>query len=403
MGRPSGRIASGRVSGPLAGYAAAFHATLVDARYAPRSALNQLRLMAHLSRWLDAEGLTAADLDSERVDQYLTLRRTAGASQLVTRRALAPLLGLLAAHQALPAQRRPAAPVGAEALLDGFERYLLGERGLTSLVARAYRTQAGRLLEACAPNGQVAQMTAAQVSGALVAECTALSVASAQQLGVALRAFLHFCHREGLIEADLSAAALAVTGRRHSLLPKGIGQADAAALLRCCDPRRAVGRRDHAVIVLCLRLGLRAGEVAALRLDDIDWRIGAILVRGKGSRQERLPLPVDVGEAIAAYLRRGRPSSSCRELFLSAVAPVSGLGRGGVSAIVRRACRRAGLAPIGAHRLRHTMACEMMRAGAPLAEIGQVLRHRDLATTAIYARVDVEQLREIARAWPEGS
>lgn len=150
---------------------------------------------------------------------------------------------------------------------------------------------------------------------------------------------------------------------------------------------------------MLLRLGLRAGEVAGLRREDIDWRAGLIVVRGKGGREDRLPLPVDVGEAISGYLRRGRPPANGRELFVRALAPLGPLSRGGVSAIVRRACRRAGIAPVGAHRLRHTLACSLVSAGAGLPEIGEVLRHRAISSTAIYARVDIEALRGLAQPW----
>jgi len=156
------------------------------------------------------------------------------------------------------------------------------------------------------------------------------------------------------------------------------------------------------VLMLLLRLGLRASEAAALMLEDIDWRAGEITVHGKGRRDERLPLPADVGQAIAGYLARGRPVTGRREVFLRSVAPAGPLGRGGISCIVRRACRRAGIAEVGAHRLRHTAACEMAAAGAPLTEIGQVLRHQSLESTANYARVSVAELRKLARPWPCG-
>ena len=174
-------------------------------------------------------------------------------------------------------------------------------------------------------------------------------------------------------------------------------------MLGSCDRRLALGRRDYAIIILLLRLGLRRGEVAGLRLDDIDWRAGELVVRGKGSRQDVLPLPADVGEAIAAYLRRGRPRSGRREVFLRSKAPYEPIASGTVASTVRRACRRAGIAEFGSHRLRHTAACEMVRADVPLVRIGQVLRHRSLQSTAIYARVDVERLRLLAPPWPGGA
>jgi len=234
------------------------------------------------------------------------------------------------------------------------------------------------------------------------AESSTRSVGATQYFVAALRAFLRFCHLEGLVGVDLSGATLSVTGRRTSPLPRGISPAAARALLCACDRRRALGRRDYGVLVTLLRLGLRASEVTALALDDIDWRAGEIVVHGKGRRADRLPLPVEVGEAIAGYLGRGRPKTTRREVFLSAIAPIAPLSRVGVSSIVRRACRRAGVAPVGAHRLRHTMACAMVRSGVPLSEIGQVLRHRSLASTAIYARVDIEALRRLAQPWPGG-
>lgn len=402
MGRSTSGVTSVRLSGPLAPHAAGFHASLIDAGYTPLSALNQMRLAAHLSRWLEAAQLVTADLSGERVDQFLAARRQAGFTWPGTRRALAPLLSFLATHDALPESEPPPTPSAAEVLLASFERYLLDERGLASSTAGAYRLRAARFLVSSAPQS-LGDLCAADIHRAVLAEVATLSVGSAQFFVVALRSFLRFCHLQGLIEADLSGAAMAVTGRRHPSLPRGISSADAKALTRSCDRRRAIGRRDHAIILMLLRLGLRAGEVAALGLGDIDWRAGEIVVHGKGRRQERLPLPADVGAAIAGYLRRGRPPSARREVFLSALAPVGGLGREAVSSIVRRACARAGVAPIGAHRLRHTMACQMLGAGVPLAEIGQVLRHRRLASTAVYARVDVEQLRGLARPWPGGT
>jgi integrase/recombinase XerD len=215
-----------------------------------------------------------------------------------------------------------------------------------------------------------------------------------------LRAFLRFCFIEGLVAADLSQAALVVRGRRRSSLPKAISGADARALLGGCDRRRALGRRDYAVIIVLLRLGLRRGELARLTLDDIDWRAGELVVRGKGGRQDRLPLPADVGEAIAGYLRRGRPASDRREVFLRARAPFEPIAPGTVSSTVRRACRRAGIAEVGSHRLRHTTACAMVSAHVPLVQVGQVLRHHSLQSTAIYARVNLDELRELAAPWP---
>ena len=170
-----------------------------------------------------------------------------------------------------------------------------------------------------------------------------------------------------------------------------------------CDRRTHVGARDHAVLLLLARLGLRAGEVAGLQLDDVHWTQGEILVRGKGRREDRLPLPVDVGHALASYLRRHRPRARYRTVFLCSCAPQRGLTRAAITAIVVRACVRAGLPAMGAHRLRHTAATQMLQRGASLSEIAQVLRHRHVDTTAIYAKVDRLALRTLARPWSGGA
>jgi len=194
-------------------------------------------------------------------------------------------------------------------------------------------------------------------------------------------------------------AVPSVADLRDRTLPRGLEPAAVRKMLASCDRRRTVGRRDYAILLLLSRLGLRRGEVAAIGLGDVDWRAGELLVRGKGSRQDVLPLPVDVGEAVVSYLRR-RPRCESPALFLRMTAPLRGLRPHAVGWIVREACTRAGLPRVGAHRLRHTAATEMLRKGASLAEIGQVLRHREQKTTAIYAKVDREALRALARPWP---
>ena len=219
-------------------------------------------------------------------------------------------------------------------------------------------------------------------------------------LAHSLRWLLRYAHVTGLVETDLSAAALPVTGRPGSWLPRGIGQAHADALLAACDRRTATGRRDYAVILVLLRLGLRAGEVARLRLEDLDWRAGQVTVHGKGDRVDALPIPADVGAAVAAYLRRGRPATAEREVFLTVHAPRRALSRTRGVLDRARGLHSGGIPPVGAHRLRHTAACQLLACGAPLAEIGQLLRQNSETTVSIYARVDVDRLRPICRPWP---
>jgi integrase/recombinase XerD len=356
--------------------------------------------MSHVSGWLQAHQFGVEDLSRERVEQYLDWRRRCGYMGFCSRRGLMPLLRTLDSLGLLPGEA-PTARV--DVLLGGFDRYLREERGLASRTTQTYLGHARRFLADYCEDGDPRELTPADVSAAVIRESTAMSVGSVQLFVSALRSLLRYCQAAGLIEADLSGAALAITGRRRSSLPKGVSLADARALLRSCDRRTALGRRDYAVILTLLRLGLRAGEVAALRLEDLDWRAGQLTGHGKGQRVDQLPIPADVGAAIAGYLRRGRPATSGREVFLTTRAPRTGLAPMGVSFIVRRACVRAGVRPVGAHRLRHFLACEMVRARVPLPEIGQILRHDAAASTARYARVDVDQLRTVAQPWPTGA
>jgi integrase/recombinase XerD len=404
MAGPTSRVSRVLMMGPLAPFAGAYRAELRRRGYTPLSTVNELRQVARFSVWLDANGLTAAEVSGGRVDEFLAWQRAGGRHRASWSRPglLCMLdvlrgLGVLAAGEPVPAS----SPI--DVLLASFECYLLVERGLAAGTAVGYLASARRFLNGLSPDRGLAGLTAGEVTAAVLRECRVVSVSAAQNFVSALRSFLRFCFIEELVESDLSQAALLVRGRRHSSLPRGITRADARALLGCCDRRRALGRRDYAVIIMLLRLGLRRSEVAGLTVDDIDWRAGELVIRGKGGREDRLPLPVDVGEAIASYLRHGRPRSSRREVFLRARAPYEPIASGTVASTVRRACRRAGIPEVGSHRLRHTAACEMVQAQVPLQRIGQVLRHQSLQTTAIYARVDVEQLRLLAAPWPGGA
>lgn len=292
---------------------------------------------------------------------------------------------------------------GVEVVLAGFTDYLCEQRCVSPLTVAAYAADARRFLERRGRRG-VRGLTAADVSRAILGDANGRRApATVRRYACSLRAFLRYAHLVGLIGTDLSSAAVPVSGRQVSLLPQGLTPAQARVLLRTCDRRRAVGRRDYAMIVSMLRLGLRAREVAALRLEDIDWRTGQVTVHGKHARTDVLPLPSDVGTAIAGYLQRGRPCTTARAVFIRTMPPPVGVSRSAVSSVVRRASTRAGLETFGSHRLRHTIACQVLRAGGSLVEIGQILRHDSLGTTARYARVDVDRLRRIARAWPTGT
>jgi site-specific recombinase XerD len=294
----------------------------------------------------------------------------------------------------------PSGPV--EELLADYGRFLRVERRLAEHTVRDAYLPAARVFLAGreSPGGLgLERLSAADVSVFLVAECEQRSVTGTRDLASALRAFLRYLHLAGLIDVSLVWAVPSVADLRDRTLPRGLEPAAVRKLLASCDRRRTIGRRDHAILLLLARLGLRRGEVAAIRLEDIDWRAGELLIHGKGSRLDVLPLPVDVGEAIVSYLRR-RPRCESRAVFVRMTAPLEGLAPNTMGWIVREACTRAGLPRVGAHRLRHTAATEMLRAGASLAEIGEVLRHREQKTTAIYAKVDRSALRALARPWP---
>jgi integrase/recombinase XerD len=404
MARPASRVSRVLMTGPLAPFAHAYELELKARRYTPLTRVSQLRQVGRLSGWMEERGLAVAELCGARVDEFLAFQRAGGRHRCQwSRPGLLCLLDVLRELGVLAAEEPARAGSLTEVLMASFERYLLTERALAVGTTHGYVGHARRFLDGLSCGGDLAGVTAADVTQAVLRESGAVSVSATQFFVAGLRSFLCYCFLVGLMETDLSQAALAATGRRQSLLPRGIGKTDAEALLACCDRRTAVGRRDYAIIITLLRLGLRRSELAGLRLDDIDWRAGELVVRGKGVREDRLPLPTDVGEAIAAYLQRGRPASGGREVFLQARAPFEPIAAGTVSSTVRRACRRAGIAEVGSHRLRHTMACQMASARVPLVQIGQVLRHRSLQSTAVYARVDLEQLRLLAAPWPGGA
>jgi integrase/recombinase XerD len=391
-----------QVSGPLAGFASGFGAELVRLGYRPRSAGEQLRLMADASEWLSGHGLNPCDLTEVRVAQVMAERRAEGRSHLLSARAMVPLLAYLRGLGIVPVVvAAPSAP--GEALVERYSLYLLERRGLSPSTVRNYVGVARVFLSDREPVGgglQLDGLDSAAVSAFVLREARRCSVGSAKCLVTRLRVFLRFLHVEGEIEHALAGAVPSVASWRLASLVKALDGRSVARLLASCDRRTRVGRRDFAILTLLSRLGLRAGEVAALRLADIDWRAGELLVRGKGSRQERLPLPAAVGEALAGWLFRGRPRCECLFVFTRVRAPLDELSPGGVSAIVQRACRRAGLPVVGAHRLRHTAATEMLRAGGSLMEVGQVLRHRSRDVTSIYAKVDRSALAAVVMPWP---
>ncbi len=393
-----------RMAGPLTPYAPGFAAELTRLGYTLFSTRGQLGLVAHLSRWLDGEGLDVGALAPSTVEAFLAARRDAGYHAYSSPTALGPLLGYLRGLGAAPALAvlEPSSPL--DVALERFRGYLLGERGLTVAAARGYIDMV-RPFVAGRAHGDVlelADLVASDVTVFMVAQSGRFSPKTMQRLASALRSLLRFWHLEGVLATSLVEAVPKVAYRPPGL-PRALQPAQVAALLASCRRERVEGLRDYAILLLLSRLGLRAGEVADLRLEDLDWRRGQITVGGKGNRRDLLPLPVEVGQAVAGYLRAGRPAAALdRCVFVRVKAPHRGLTGTGVTQAVAAAGRRAGLGTVYAHRLRHSAATAMLAAGAPLTEIGQVLRHRRPLTTAIYATVDTEALRALARPWPSG-
>jgi integrase/recombinase XerD len=401
MARPTGRVCGVLMTGPLAPFEDAYREELGRRGYTVRSAVCDVRQVARFSRWLQAAGLSAAEVRDVHIEEFMAWQRLDGRYRSHwSRPGLRCLLDVLRERGVLAAEERVAPSTPTDLLVARFERSLAYERGLASGTVALYSACVRRFVDGLPRDRELSALLVGDVTAVVLRESDRVSISATQTFVNGVRAFLRFCFIEEVIGSDLSQAALLVRGRSSSTLPMGISSSDARALLRSCDRRQALGRRDYASIITLLRLGLRRSELAGLRLDDIDWRAGELIVRGKGAREDRLPLPADVGEAIAAYLRRGRPQSSWREVFLRSKAPYDPIASGTVASTVRRACRRAGIAEVGSHRLRHTAACEMVQANVPLYRIGQVLRHRSLQSTARYARVDVERLRLLAAPWP---
>lgn len=398
-----------RVTGTLAPYAAGFCNELTQRGYTPSSASVRMLLMAHLSRWLEHESLTVAEVTNEVVERFVHARRAEGRTWLTSPHALAPLLDYLRDLDVVPkpSLRLPTTPT--EQMLDDYASYLVRERALAPSTVRTYVTDAGLLLaELSGPAGlELEGLSSSTVSGFVLRasrrhqEAPPGTAKTLSTLATSLRSLLRFLHVEGRTPLDLTSAVPSVAAWRFRSLPRALDPVQVTLLLESCNQATPIGRRDFAILTLLARLGLRSGEVAHLRLDDMDWRAGEMIVHGKGTRVDRLPIPRDVGQAITSYLKMGRPrAGACRRLFLRARAPKEGLSSDAIGMIVRVACDRAGLPRVGAHQLRHAMATNMLAHGAPLSEIGQVLRHVRPATTAIYAKVDRDRLQGLARPWP---
>jgi site-specific recombinase XerD len=390
-----------RKPGQLGPQVEGYRAWLQDRGYTPQTVRNMLADLGRLGRWMPGQGLVPARLDEDAMAAFLAAWQAAGHRRALGPRAMRPLLSYLREAGVTPAAKPPQTPL--EALLAEYRTWLARERGLAAATVLRYENTARRFLRQQAmPDGVLkpAGLTGADVSAFLLRECARVSAGSAKGRVAELRAVLRFLYLRDLTPLRLGTAVPPVGGWRLAALPPTMTAADVQLLLDGCDRSTDVGVRDFAIMMLVARLGLRSVEVARLELRDVDWRAGELVVRGKARRQDRLPLPADVGEALAAYLARGRVPEGARRLFLTCTAPRGPIRADLVGDVVERACRRAGLPRVGPHRLRHVLAAELLRRGAGLAAVSPVLRHQDLATTALYAKVDLAALRQVAQPWP---
>jgi integrase/recombinase XerD len=367
----------------------------------------RVRIAAGFSRWLAEKSVRLRSVSSRHSVQYLRYRaRRQRICEGAT--ALRQFLDFLRDQDVIPVEkirRRRLSPV--ERCAQAFERYLREERLLAKATIVNYVPFIRAFLKDCFGSGPVrlSRLRAGDVVRFVQRQAPRLHLKTAKLLTTALRSFLRYARYRGDIRLDLAAAVPLVANWSMSSIPRAIAPDQVRRLLARINRHTAVGRRDYAILLLLARLGLRASEVAFLELEDIDWKDGSLSARGKGGRRLQLPLPADVGEAIVAYLRHGRPRSTSRRVFLRAKAPIRGfLGPAAVGTIVRHALLRAGIdAPTtGAHQFRHGLATEMLRHGASLSEIGELLGHRSPETTKIYTKVDLDALRTLALPWPGG-
>lgn len=402
---PSDTTAELPVGDLLATHVDSFVATLRRLGFASSTVRERLRLLRHLARWIRRRNLVLAHLDEPVANQFLEGRRREGRLRSGDASTLRHLLEHLREKGAIRSLELAVDESPLAELRRQYANHLEKERGLAAVTVSRYWPFIRRLLVERFGDGPipVRDLAPDDIARFLLRHARSGSPKVAKLMVTALRSFFRFLFQHGQTETDLAGAIPTVPEWRLAEVPKYLEPEEVERVVRACQRDTAVARRDHAIVLLLARLGLRASEVITLELDDINWRAGALKVRGKGSSHDSLPLPADVGQALANYLRHHRPPCTTRRLFIRTRAPHRGLAHpSSISTIVCRALKRAGLQPafMGAHILRHSLATGMLRSGASLDEIGEVLRHRAANSTEIYAKVDIRGLRSLALPWP---
>jgi site-specific recombinase XerD len=395
-------------AGPLGSQIDDFIELLQEQGYDRHSIRCKIRSVADFSRWLHRQECALEDVDPDRVRRFLSYRKRSGRYDLGDNTAVRQMTELLRSKRIIPAVRSSSHRGECEQAEEDFRQHLLQGRGLSPATLGSYQRHVSRFLRARFADGPIRfdQLTATDATDFIQRNASGYSFSRGQQGVTALRAFLKYLLQRGKIAIDLSASVPKLAYWSLAKLPAHLHADQVTQILESCDRTSVQGRRDFAILLLLARLGLRAGEVAALRLDDVNWEQGSLTIRGKGNRWARMPLPRDVGEAIVDYLANGRPACVDRRIFLRAHAPQRGFrGATPISIVASKALARARIEHSrgAAHIFRHSLATEMLRQGSSLAEIGDVLRHQHPDTTRIYAKVDLSTLRELAMPWPGGA
>jgi site-specific recombinase XerD len=379
---------------------------LKEAGYSYQSAQMHIRLVEGFGGWLRYSKIDMHRVNSSHIEKYICYRnrkeQQTKSTGILT--ALKRILRLVATTQLSSGEVRTDNRTPAEKIAEEFDLYLVRDRALTQATTRTYGDYAKKFLKYRFKTGGVdlSLLRTKDVLDFVRKSAGLQGTRRAKLLVTSLRSFFRFAKHRGYITLDLEACVPTVPNWSKTEIPRALSEEKVKTILSQCKRNTTTGRRDYAILLLLARLGLRAGEVARLRLDDIDWKEGQITVQGKGRKMCQMPLPADVGEAIASYLKDGRPRRESRVLFLQRRAPFD---RGiNISGVVARAIARSGVETSrkGAHQFRHGLAIQMLKRGASLSEIGEILRHASVDTTTIYAKVDIESLRSLALPWPGG-
>jgi len=401
-------VPSRTLEGPIAPHLGSFAEFISAQGYARSSIRRQVHLAACFSQWLQQERIELNRITCDHARRYLRYRARQAKPCRGDAAALRHLIAFLRGAGLLP-DETVAVPqlTPVERCTTAYAQHLREAQGLAEATIRNYVPFINSFLKGRFANGPVALsgLCARDVVTFVQRQAPRLSTKRAKLMTSALRSFLKYVRYRGEVMLDLAAAVPVVPNWSMPSIPRAISADHVQQLLASIDQRTAIGRRNYAILLLLARLGLRSSEVAFLALDDIDWNTATLGVRTKSGLRNQFPLTREVGEAIAAYLRNGRPADASRRVFLRAKAPIKGFqGASGVGSIVRHALQRAGIhAPThGAHQFRHGLATEMLRQGASLGEIGDVLGHRHPQTTKIYTKVDLAALRTLALPWPGG-